>query len=110
MLNGFISFFVIFVKNKILIRLLYASSSSVYADNNDAKYCEILLLFSILNQLMVKSKLSNEMHASEISKSNDISLVGLRFFSVYGPYGRPDMAYYAFTKFDKRKRNNLFKQ
>ena len=45
-----------------------------------------------------KSKLLNERYASELVKSNDLSMVGLRFFSVYGPFGRPDMAYYAFLK------------
>ena len=34
---------------------------------------------------------------------NDLSMVGLRFFSVYGPFGRPDMAYYSFTKAIKEK-------
>ena len=55
---------------------------------------------------MVKSKLANEIHAYRTYKIPwDLSLVGLRFFSVYGPYGRPDMAYYAFTESNKRKRN-----
>ena len=51
-----------------------------------------------------KSKLSNEIYASELIKSYDISMVGLRFFSVYGPFGRPDMAYYSFTKAIKENR------
>ena len=37
-------------------------------------------------------------NTSQLIDSNDLSMVGLRFFSVYGPYGRPDMAYYAFTE------------
>ena len=44
------------------------------------------------------------MHASELIKLFGLSMVGLRFFSVYGPFGRPDMAYYSFTKAIKEKR------
>ena len=43
-------------------------------------------------------KLENEKYASKFAINSETSFIGLRFFSVYGPYGRPDMAYYAFTK------------
>ena len=40
----------------------------------------------------------NEEMAHEYAKENNAKLIGLRFFSIYGPFGRPDMAYYLFTK------------
>ena len=43
------------------------------------------------------SKLENENYAEYINKNFNVSLIGLRFFSVYGPFGRPDMAYYIFS-------------
>ena len=49
------------------------------------------------------SKLSNENFASEFSEKFNIAFVGLRFFTVYGPRGRPDMAYYLFTELLKKK-------
>ena len=44
------------------------------------------------------TKISNEVMASSYSHLYDFSTTGLRFFTVYGPWGRPDMAYYLFTK------------
>ena len=95
-IEGFKSF-CNFCKRVKINKILYASSSSVYADVNDSKFCEVSTPLSP-KSLYGKSKLLNEMHASELVKTYDLSLVGLRFFSVYGPYGRPDMAYFAFTK------------
>lgn len=85
-----------FCKKKEINKIIYASSSSVYSDSCSKKYIE--------NETKLKpkskygeSKLMNEIFASKFSESTDISLIGLRFFSVYGPFGRPDMAYYKFS-------------
>ena len=100
-IEGFISF-CNYCKENNINKILYASSSSVYADINDNKFCEDSSLINPKSKYG-KSKLANEMHASELINSCDLSMVGLRFFSVYGPYGRPDMAYYAFTEAIKEK-------
>ena len=92
-----------FCREKDINKILYASSSSVYSDTNRGKFCEHKTLLEPKSEYG-KSKLSNEMYASEIIKLTDISMVGLRFFSVYGPFGRPDMAYYSFTKAIKENR------
>ena len=77
--------------------LIYASSSSVYGGNEK-------IPFSTSDQvdepvsLYGATKKSNELMAYAYSKLYDIPVTGLRFFTVYGPYGRPDMAYYKFTQ------------
>ena len=75
----------------------------MYSDTNNGKFCENETSLEP-KSLYGKSKLLNEMYASELIQTNDLSLVGLRFFSVYGPFGRPDMAYYSFTKAIKENR------
>ena len=92
-----------FCIEKDISKIIYASSSSVYSDANKGKFCESETLLKPKSKYG-KSKLSNEMYASELIKSYDLSMVGLRFFSVYGPFGRPDMAYYSFTKAIKENR------
>ncbi len=77
--------------------LVYASSSSVYGMN-------IKQPFSTLDRvdfpisLYAATKKSNELMAHTYSHLYNIPTTGLRFFTVYGPYGRPDMAYFSFTK------------
>ncbi len=77
--------------------LVYASSSSVYGMN-------VKQPFSIDDRtdypvsLYAATKKSNELMAHTYSHLYNIPTTGLRFFTVYGPYGRPDMAYYKFTK------------
>ncbi len=66
--------------------VIYASSSSVYGDNG------------VMKSLYAATKKSNELMAEAYCNQFDISCTGLRFFTVYGPWGRPDMAYYSFTK------------
>tara|TARA_X000000950_G_scaffold189511_1_gene229068 strand:+ start:8424 stop:9383 length:960 start_codon:yes stop_codon:yes gene_type:complete len=78
-------------------KIIYASSSSVYSDKKDQKYNENYSE-TIPTSLYGSSKLQNEKYASEVSNRSNISFIGLRFFSVYGPMGRPDMAYYLFTE------------
>ena len=56
-----------------------------------------------------RTKLSNELYAQDFGIRNKISMIGLRFFSVYGPYGRPDMAYFTFfNSIKKLKKITLF--
>lgn len=77
--------------------LIYASSSSVYGAN-------ITIPFSTKHSvdhpvsLYAASKKANELMAHTYSHLFQIPTTGLRFFTVYGPWGRPDMAYYSFTK------------
>ena len=92
-----------FCREKDIKKIIYASSSSVYSDINKGKFCENETILKPKSKYG-KSKLLNELYASELIKSYDLSMVGLRFFSVYGPFGRPDMAYYSFTKAIKENR------
>ena len=77
--------------------LLFASSSSVYGMNTKQP-------FSVEDNtdypvsLYAATKKANELMAHSYSHLFNIPCTGLRFFTVYGPYGRPDMAYYSFTK------------
>lgn len=77
--------------------LVYASSSSVYGMNVSQPFStEDRVDFPI--SLYAATKKSNELMAHTYSHLYCIPTTGLRFFTVYGPYGRPDMAYYSFTK------------
>ena len=101
-IEGFKSF-CNFCREKDINKIIYASSSSVYSDTDNGKFCENKTSIKPKSEYG-KSKLLNEIYASELIKSYDLSMVGLRFFSVYGPFGRPDMAYYSFTKAIKENR------
>ena len=85
------------VRNYPVEHFLYASSSSVYGNREQTP-------FSIQDRvdkpisLYAATKKSNELFAYTYSHLFDIPATGLRFFTVYGPFGRPDMAYYKFTK------------
>jgi len=92
-----------FCIEKDINKILYASSSSVYSDDCKEKFSEQETSLEPKSEYG-KSKLLNEIYASELIKSYDLSMVGLRFFSVYGPFGRPDMAYYSFAKSIKENR------
>ena len=77
--------------------LLYASSSSVYGMNTKVPFStDDRVDYPI--SLYAATKKSNELMAHTYSHLYNIPTTGLRFFTVYGPYGRPDMAYYKFTK------------
>lgn len=76
---------------------VYASSSSVYGLKNEAPYSESQALLSPAS-LYAATKISNEAVASSYSHLYGINMVGLRFFTVFGPYGRPDMALYKFAR------------
>lgn len=76
--------------------LVYASSSSVYGMNKKIPYSTDDKVDSPVS-LYAATKKSNELLAHAYSKLYDIPSTGLRFFTVYGPAGRPDMAYFGFT-------------
>ena len=76
--------------------LIYASSSSVYG-NNELPFKEINSTDNQIS-LYAATKKTNELLAQTYSNLYNIKCTGLRFFTVYGPYGRPDMAYFNFTK------------
>lgn len=77
--------------------LVYASSSSVYGKNETYPYTETDFVDNPVS-LYAATKKSNELMAHVYSHLYQIPTTGLRFFTVYGPWGRPDMAYYKFTK------------
>lgn len=76
--------------------LVYASSSSVYGTNKKVPYSTDDKVDNPVS-LYAATKKSNELMAHAYSKLYNISSTGLRFFTVYGPAGRPDMAYFGFT-------------
>ena len=77
--------------------LIYASSSSVYGANKKVPFSTKDKTDQPVS-LYAATKKSNELLAYAYSKLYSIPSTGLRFFTVYGPYGRPDMAYYSFTE------------
>lgn len=77
--------------------LIYASSSSVYGANQKMPFATIDEVNHPVS-LYAATKKSNELMAHTYSHLYGVPTTGLRFFTVYGPYGRPDMAYYSFTK------------
>jgi|TARA_B110000967_G_scaffold120878_1_gene123498 UDP-glucuronate 4-epimerase len=83
-------------KNNIK-NLVYASSSSVYGMNSIMPFSEDDEVNHPIS-LYAATKKSNELMAHTYSHLYDIPTTGLRFFTVYGPWGRPDMAYFSFTK------------
>ncbi|WP_188205308.1 SDR family NAD(P)-dependent oxidoreductase [Desemzia incerta] len=76
--------------------LLYASSSSVYGSNKKVPFEETDFVDNPVS-LYAATKKSNELMAHTYSHLYNIPATGLRFFTVYGPMGRPDMAYFGFT-------------
>lgn len=83
--------------------LVYASSSSVYGSNKKVPYSTEDKVDNPVS-LYAATKKSNELLAHAYSKLYNIPSTGLRFFTVYGPAGRPDMAYFGFT--NKLKNND----
>lgn len=77
--------------------LVYASSSSVYGGNTQVPFSEEDRVDNPLS-LYAATKKSNELMAHVYSHLYGIPTTGLRFFTVYGPWGRPDMAYFSFTE------------
>lgn len=81
---------------KKIEHFIYASSSSVYGLNGDVPYSESSSIAHPVS-LYAASKKSNELIAHSYSHLYGIPTTGLRFFTVYGPWGRPDMSPYIFT-------------
>lgn len=77
--------------------LLFASSSSVYGNNNRVPFNSSDKNDEPLN-LYAATKKTNELFAYAYHHLYHIPMTGMRFFTVYGPYGRPDMAYFSFTE------------
>ncbi|NLJ71759.1 MAG: NAD-dependent epimerase/dehydratase family protein [Syntrophomonadaceae bacterium] len=77
--------------------LVYASSSSVYGANKKTPFSTEDMVDKPVS-LYAATKKSNELMAYTYSHLYNIPTTGLRFFTVYGPYGRPDMAYFSFTR------------
>lgn len=83
-------------RNYPVEHLVYASSSSVYGSNKKVPYSTDDKVDNPVS-LYAATKKSNELLAHAYSKLYNIPSTGLRFFTVYGPAGRPDMAYFGFT-------------
>ena len=95
-INGFFNILEI---SKILKvkHFVYASSSSVYGISNKTPFSENIKIDKPLS-LYAASKSANELMAHAYSNINSLPCTGLRFFTVYGPWGRPDMAYFKFVE------------
>jgi UDP-glucuronate 4-epimerase len=94
-LDGFLQILEL-IRRHPQIPLIYASSSSVYGLNKKIPFSESDPT-DIPSSLYGATKKSNELMARSYHHLYGISVTGLRFFTVYGPWGRPDMAYYSFT-------------
>jgi len=84
-------------RNYPVEHLVYASSSSVYGNQEKIPFSTDDKVDNPIS-LYAATKKTNELMAYTYSHLYDIPTTGLRFFTVYGPYGRPDMAYFSFTK------------
>ena len=80
-----------------LQRLVYASSSSVYGGNTKVPFCETDPVERPLS-LYAATKRADEMMSEAYARLYGVAQIGLRFFTVYGPWGRPDMAYWLFAE------------
>ncbi|MBQ5849859.1 MAG: GDP-mannose 4,6-dehydratase [Lachnospiraceae bacterium] len=92
--------------NEGVAHLVYASSSSVYGSNDKVPYSTQDKVDNPVS-LYAATKKSNELFAHAYSKLYNIPSTGLRFFTIYGPAGRPDMAYFGFT--DKLRKGEKIK-
>lgn len=95
-LDGFVSVLEV-IRRHPKIKLIYASSSSVYGLNQKVPFSETDTTDHPSN-LYAATKKSNELMAYAYHHMYGISVTALRYFTVYGPFGRPDMAYFSFTK------------
>ena len=88
-----------FFAKKRVKNIFYASSSSIYGDISNAKK-------KMPNPLSIyaSSKITMEQMSQIYSKNYNKNIIGLRFFTVYGPFGRPDMAYFKFLDLKKKKK------
>lgn len=95
-LSGFFQILEIVRKNP-QIKLIYASSSSVYGKTAEIPFCETAPT-DHPSSFYGATKKCNEVMAESYHKLYNLHCTALRFFTVYGPWGRPDMAYFSFTK------------
>ena len=93
---GFNNLLSVCSKNNIK-HIIYASSSSVYGGNTYLPYSEKKSVDHPVS-IYAATKKANELYAHCYSHLYSLPMTGLRFFTVYGPWGRPDMAYFLFTK------------
>ena len=84
-------------RHNLVEHLLFASSSSVYGNQEKTPFCTTDNVDHPIS-LYAATKKTNELMAYTYSHLYSIPTTGLRFFTVYGPYGRPDMAYFKFAK------------
>jgi UDP-glucuronate 4-epimerase len=96
-LEGFVNILEIVRKYDNINNFIFASSSSVYGDNTKIPYAVGDTITTPMS-FYGATKIANEVIAYSYHKLYDISTIGLRFFTVYGPWGRPDMAYYKFAQ------------
>ena len=94
-INGFLNILECCRRHNVK-RLVYASSSSVYGNSSEVPFKETANVDNPVS-LYAATKKSNELMAHTYSHLYRIETIGLRFFTVYGPWGRPDMAYFLFT-------------
>jgi UDP-glucuronate 4-epimerase len=94
--NGFLNVLEVCRKRKVK-KLIYASSSSLYGGNKEIPFKETAPIENLLNYYAITKRM-NELAAENYANLYGISAVGLRFFTVYGPWTRPDMATYTFMK------------
>lgn len=107
-LEGFFNILECCRNDKELDHLVYASSSSVYGGRTTVPFRESDMVDNPVS-LYAATKKSNELMAHSYAKLYDIPSTGLRFFTVYGPAGRTDMAYFSFTeKLRKGEKINIF--
>jgi UDP-glucuronate 4-epimerase len=95
-LSGFVNLIDACAHVSGLRHFLYASSSSVYGANTSVPFRTTDLVDCPIS-LYAATKKANELIAHVYSHLHDIPVTGMRFFTVYGPWGRPDMAYYKFA-------------
>ena len=95
-IDGFLSVISLCAEFKVQ-HLVYASSSSVYGANTKVPFHEDDPVNSPVSYYAA-TKRSNELTAQVFSGQYQLACTGLRFFTVYGPFGRPDMAYWSFTE------------
>ena len=95
-INGFFNILELSRHNNIK-HLIFASSSSIYGENENLSFEESQITDSPKN-LYAASKKSNELISYSYANLFKLPCTGLRFFTVYGPWGRPDMAYFKFVK------------
>jgi UDP-glucuronate 4-epimerase len=85
--------------NLKLEKLFFASSSSIYGNGNLGKSSsELDAVGDNLRSFYAETKWQNELDAEIVRRSSSFPIVALRFFTVFGPFGRPDMAYWGFTQ------------